>query len=238
MGDIALSDYLAYVFQEISKARTMADHYTKEVAAAYASDDVLRHFPVPRFKIAKLDLTLPVFVSAVQINPVANLEITEQELKQAMTAAVASVVNAPTPGIIAKAIPIPVDVDDASIAVIHKKLNTSNERPEVAVKAHLTGLVMEVFKKNGIKKDLSKGPSSEILDAKAVELADVIRKKLTITKGTVNGLLVNPETNVVKTGGATAPLLTIRAELLEEGLFVKSVRDEATGKETSIVEFD
>src|SRR5688500_9021169 len=36
MAEVALSDYIAYVFQEISKARDMADRYSKEVALAYA----------------------------------------------------------------------------------------------------------------------------------------------------------------------------------------------------------
>lgn len=68
MAEITLSEYLGYLFAEISKARDMADRYSKEIALLYAKDDVLRHFSVPRFKIPKMDLTIPVMVSAVRMS--------------------------------------------------------------------------------------------------------------------------------------------------------------------------
>ena len=56
MADITLSDYLAFILSEISRARDMADRYTREIALVYAKDDVLRHFSVPRFKLSKMDV--------------------------------------------------------------------------------------------------------------------------------------------------------------------------------------
>src|SRR3954471_11718561 len=82
MAEVALSDYIAYVFHEISRARDMADRYSKEVALAYAKDDVLRHFSVPRFKVAKMDLNMPVLVSGVQVKSLMRFGMDRQEFKR------------------------------------------------------------------------------------------------------------------------------------------------------------
>src|ERR1051325_11299824 len=58
----------------------MADRQSKDIAQRYGGDDVLRHFAVPRFKLAKLDLTVPVLVSGVQLSSLAQLRISRGEL--------------------------------------------------------------------------------------------------------------------------------------------------------------
>jgi hypothetical protein len=55
---------------------------------------------------------------------------------------------------------------------------------------------------------------------------------------TIQSLLINPETNVVKHGSSDTSVFTIKAEMLEEGFFIRSVRDESTGQVSQIVEFE
>ena len=60
MSEITLSDYTGYIFRELIKARQMSDEYARQVALTYAQDPVLQHFTAPRFKIPKMELTIPV----------------------------------------------------------------------------------------------------------------------------------------------------------------------------------
>ena len=53
----------------------------------------------------------------------------------------------------------------------------------------------------------------------------------------IENLLVNPETNVVKDGRSDTSVFTVKAELLEEGFFLRSVRDEDAQEVRTIVEF-
>ena len=55
---------------------------------------------------------------------------------------------------------------------------------------------------------------------------------------TIQSLLINPETNVVKNGSSDTSVFTLKAELLEEGFFIRSVRDDATGQTRPVVEFE
>ena len=54
----------------------------------------------------------------------------------------------------------------------------------------------------------------------------------------IQSLLVNPETNVVKNGSSDTSVFTLKAEMLEEGFFIRTVRDEATGQTRTVVEFE
>ena len=41
--------------------------------------------------------------------------------------------------------------------------------------------------------------------------------------------MINAQTNVVKDGSSDTSVFTIKAELIEEGVIIKSVKDETTG---------
>ncbi|MEX8497336.1 hypothetical protein [Leptothrix ochracea] len=77
MSEITLSDYTGYIFIEIIKAREMADAYAREVAQRYAQDEVLRHFSAPRFKIPKMNLTVPVLISGAKFSQIVRFNMEE-----------------------------------------------------------------------------------------------------------------------------------------------------------------
>ena len=58
MPEVTLADYTGYILLELTKAREMADAYSREVAERYRNDPVLQHFSTPRFKIPKMELTI------------------------------------------------------------------------------------------------------------------------------------------------------------------------------------
>jgi hypothetical protein len=61
-----LGDYLGHLLSEIATARVQADLETVRMAELYASHPLLRHLPVPRFRLPTLTLDVPVVVQNVE----------------------------------------------------------------------------------------------------------------------------------------------------------------------------
>jgi hypothetical protein len=237
MAEVTLSDYLAYVFQEISRARDMADRYSKEIAQVYAKDDVLRHFSVPRFKIAKMDLTMPVMVSQVQVASLAKFSMGVDELKILVRNAAVDLV-ASVGGRMPK--PIRTEGLDVLIEAFHRDLMEMKDGtpPEKVVKPHWIAIVEKALTVNGLTKEGELPPvADEALSRTLPEMYEKVKANITIAKTTLQSLLVNPETNLVRNGSSDATVFTMRAELVEEGVFIRSVRDQH-GTESRVVDFD
>ncbi len=61
-----LGDYLGHLLSEITIARMRADIEAVRVAELYADHPLLRHMPVPRFRMPAVDLEVPVVVNKVE----------------------------------------------------------------------------------------------------------------------------------------------------------------------------
>lgn len=234
MAEVALSDYIAYVFHEISRARDMADRYSKEVALAYAKDDVLRHFSVPRFKIAKMDLNMPVLVSGVQITSLMQFRMDRQDFKQLVLGLILEVV---------KSVPRPdktfrTDGVDAMLDPLYDQLTAEPRRSEEIVARGWNEVLRSVLKQNEMQAEVVERMAAAVIAHVLGELHAKVKASTVTARGTLESLLVNPETNVVKNGSNDASVFTIKAELMEEALFIKSVKDEKTGIESRVVEFE
>ena len=68
MTNITLSDYIGFIFSEITRARVIADNTSREIAMKYAEDEVLKNFSVPRFKIPEMDLTIPIVIAGAKFS--------------------------------------------------------------------------------------------------------------------------------------------------------------------------
>ena len=71
--EITLAEYTGHLFQEMVRARQMADAYSRQVALEYREDAILQHFAVPRFRIPKVQLTIPVLVEHASVRSVSVL---------------------------------------------------------------------------------------------------------------------------------------------------------------------
>lgn len=61
-----LGDYLGHLLSEIATARVQADLETVRMAELYASHPLLKHLPVPRFRLPNLTLDVPVLIQDVE----------------------------------------------------------------------------------------------------------------------------------------------------------------------------
>lgn len=59
---VAIKDYLASLIAGLHQARALADIDAANVALAYAEDELLKNFPVPHFRMSKVELKVPVAI--------------------------------------------------------------------------------------------------------------------------------------------------------------------------------
>ncbi len=248
MAEVLLSDYLAHLLSQVSKARDMADRQSKEIALLYAKDEVLRHFSVPRFKLAKMNLTMPVMVSGVEVTSLMQFLMARGEFNTLILGKVVDLITlvlpikpGPTAGPVVTRGGVLTDGIEPLSDVFYDQLVAAPDlsRPETVINNNWAGIVEKALTNNKIPSELTKlKPIAEILSRALVALTDTLRGKISIPKATIERLLINPVTNVVKDGSSESSVFTIKAELIEEGVIIKRVRDETTGAESSVVEFE
>lgn len=283
MADITLADYTGYIFLELIKAREMADRYSRTVAEAYAQDPVMQYFSVPRFKVPKMELAIPVLVSGARFNQVLVFRMPRERFAAFVIGRLAQIVAELRPVRVGPVLvppilrPPPVLQPRASRptkgAAAKGKAGTAggkqrpNAEPVVAAESQVPALVDKFYDALGANPDPSQ-PGALVQDYWATifqqtlveeKLAEVYKAKYpnddlfrasladtlkTVTTNTVvdstriQSLLINPETNVVKNGSSDASVFTIRADMLEEGFYIRQVRDEDTGQTRPVVEFE
>lgn len=139
-----------------------------------------------------------------------------------------------------KAIAASVPAEDP-IAKFYRLLKENSEptKPENIAQVCLA----EIFNARLVQYGLSafykeQYPGNELFTQMVAEVVTRIREYTMVTQSKMENLLVNPETNVVKNGSSDATVFTIKAKIQEEGVFVKTVRNEETGQDQQIVEFE
>jgi len=60
-----LGDFIGALLADVAQARVRADLETVRIAEAYSANGLLKHLPVPRFRIPDLTIDVPVLVSAL-----------------------------------------------------------------------------------------------------------------------------------------------------------------------------
>ncbi len=65
---IKLSEYLGFIFIEITNARLMADQESARIAEIYSLNPLLQKFSVPRFRIPEMELNIPVVIAGAKFS--------------------------------------------------------------------------------------------------------------------------------------------------------------------------
>ena len=247
MAEITLADYAGYLLLQMVRAREMADAYSRSVAERYAQDPVLRHLPSPRFKAPKIELTIPVLISAAKFTQLVRFDVAEEEFVAAMASRADDVrtsVELARGGRLLDRV-MPGGSSRPTIEQLarrfHKELAANHDplRPEGIGRTWRT----QIFRTSLAQADLlgfyeESDPSHDLLRRSTSEVLDLVRARTVVDRTTIDTLLVDPETNVVKNGSSPTTVFTIKAELLEEGFFLRSLREEGTGQVTTVVEFE
>lgn len=260
MAEVTLADYTGFIFRELIRAREMADAYSRQVAEAYAQDPVMKHFSVPRFKVPRLDLTIPVLISGARFAQSVQFVMPHGRFVKSILAAshdaVAAVrrsINQPFEENEQRAIEAAEidftpeqlsDVDrmvrDLAEGFLDKlRANPDATKPAAIADYWWRQIFETALSQRGLIEQYRKTNPANELYARSRE--DVLRLVLnnTIVKSTaIQSLLVNPETNIIKNGSDEASMFVIKAEMIEEGFFIRSIKDEKSGETRPVVEFE
>lgn len=76
-------------------------------------------------------------------------------------------------------------------------------------------------------------PTNQLFNKLLANIVTTIKKNILISSTTIDNLLVTPETNVVRNESSDTSVFTVKAKIIEDGLFVRTLED---GKQ--MVEFD
>ena len=257
MADITLADYTGYIFLEIIKARQMADLHSAELAKVYAKDPVLKHFSVPRFKVPRMELTIPVLISGARFNQIVRFAMPRDKFLGYIFGRLneaARALNTASDDPFGNTVPAVVKTrdgpgargkEDSSEGQALAFWQSVSDSPELALSiVAVRNFWSRLFETVLIERKLMEQFKSrrelalKLLADGQDDLVRTLNASVVVDKTTVESLLINPETNVVKNGSSDTSVFTIKAEMLEEGFFVRTLKDEATGQETSVVEFE
>ena len=259
MADITLADYTGYIFLEIIKAREMADRHSRALAEVYAQDPVLKHFSVPRFKVPKMELTIPVLISGARFNQVIRFGMPQDKFVAYVLGRVSDVVSAVRgndPFVKPPAVTAPKGAASRAASRASEGLSKElefmakdfwaalNGNPDPSqssdrVRKGWTRIFEVALKGEDLMEQYRKtNPNNELYRQSLDDVQKTVTNNTVVDSTTMQSLLINPETNVVKNGSSDTSVFTIKAEMLEEGFFIRQIKDEASGQTTTVVEFE
>ena len=249
MADITLSDYAGFILLEIIKAREMADAYSRSVAERYAADDVMRNFPAPRFKTPKLDLAIPILISGARFTQAIRFDYPVEDFvtfivnhaKGVRVTVELAQLNDKGASALEIKEPPPSDVVERLAYEFHEQLaaNPEPRHPDTIVMLGWTNIVKACLDEARLTDFYVRWAGGrDLLDTSTAEVLATVGERTVVDRTEIDSLLVNPVTNVVKNGSNDTSVCTVHAELLEEGVYFRSVEDGESGRTHTVVEFE
>ena len=279
MAAITLSDYLGFIFSEITRARDHADRVSKEIALVYAQDEILKSFSVPRFKIPEMELTIPVIISGAKFSSALVFNMRQEDFSNFITNKINNAIKSillkknnvikdftgiikddfkkpifvrddlirprPLPVVRSannkKVQPLKADPADALIAGFYEDLKASTDpaNPDNIAQVKWAIIFNKKIEENNLLADYKiQNPSNELFVQTLGEVIQTIKANTIVSSTKMDNLLVDPETNAVKNASTDNSIFIIKAKIMEEGVFIRSIRDENSDKEKQVVEFE
>jgi hypothetical protein len=220
-----IGDYLSYILKEVTTARKMADAETLVVAQAYAEDELLRYFPVPKFRLDEVNFSIPLSISKAEYAQKAIKTISQESLTQIYEEESQAYLSS----------------RKSSIKIINNP--EFNWLRETVLSAHNDIQKYdetEVLKRLG---DYSHKVFWELsqwvkVDDKNVEdFAYAIEQKIKGRTNVLEKILISPESNIIRDETGDKSVFVINAKVREEGIYINSIKN-PDGSITKTVNFE
>jgi hypothetical protein len=133
------------------------------------------------------------------------------------------------------------DTVDTLINEFYDQLVNSTDptHPENIIQVKWAAIFNKKIEEQNLLQDYkAQNPNNELFNQSLVEIAEIIKANTIVSSTKIDNLLVNPETNAVKNESTDASIFTIKAKIMEEGMFIKTIMDQDTQTESKIVEFE
>ncbi len=275
MADITLSDYVGFIFSEITRARDHADRVSKEIALLYAQDEILKSFSVPRFKIPEMELTIPVIISGAKFSTALFFNMEKDAFSNFITNKINNVIKTillkknniikdftfivkddfkkpifikdiirPRPfgnKASTKKTPLKADIVDPLMNGFYEDLKASTDpaNPDNISQVKWAIIFNRKIEEQNLLADYkNQNPNNELFIQTLAEVIQTIKANTIVSSTKIDNLLVDPETNAVKNVNNQSSIFIIKAKIMEEGIFIRSIKDEDNGNEKQVVEFE
>jgi hypothetical protein len=276
MANITMSDYVGFIFSEITRARVIADAESRRIAEIYSTDEILKEFSVPRFKIPEMNLAIPVIVSGAKFTTILKFVMEQQvflnELNQKMDNCITELrikmkrqknpfdFFRPNDNIIPIRPFKPINPVNSSKkmgknspakaptaegdTILQKFFEAISENPDYISADNISDVRWSEFFKSrfdsvGLLAEYQKNyPDNLLFTRSLAEVQNFVKQNIIVDKTSITNLLVDPETNVVKNTATDATIFQINAKIVEEGIFIKSIKDANSNQITKVVEFE
>lgn len=80
-----LGEFIGAILSDAAQARVRADLEVLKIAEAYSAHDLLKHLPVPRFRLPEITVDVPVLVSALEDVPKSGDRLFDQPTRDELT---------------------------------------------------------------------------------------------------------------------------------------------------------
>lgn len=248
MTEVALADYLAYCFNEAVRARQMVDAYSRDLARTYAQDPVLKEFPVPRFRTPKLTFVVPVLVTDARFQQRSRFEMDQGEFEQVVTSRADQVLRGlearrddwtVVRGRDRRRREVGAETAEA-VRSFYEELvaNPDPARPDEIVTIWWHAIFEQVLRQSELlDRTQDRGELLKLRGSTTQEVLQLVRSRTAVEAATLQNLFVDPLTTTVRRESSEASVFTVTAELVEEGFYLRSITDEATGDSRPVVDF-
>lgn len=231
---ITVSKYIAHLLSELAEARKSCDQESLRVAKLYSEDEIMRHLPVPRFKLTEVELTIPIAVSDTEMEDNISLAVSEQnflytvkkELDQQVSRSFGDV-NVSSIGA-SNVYPI---ISDWYTSLSKCKSWSEYDRCFDQYFEKISGEIKDAAAQS---QDFSTSVAAPPVSP--VNLYEILKQRFRISQSLKN-VLVDPQSDAVNRFSSGMPLIIVKAKMVEEGITVSQITD-ASGEKRYHVNFE
>jgi hypothetical protein len=130
---------------------------------------------------------------------------------------------------------------DSVIAEFYDLLvkNPDPSAPENIVSVKWSQLFNMMITQNNLMADYNRlYPNGELFVQTSKNVLDFVKQNTVVSKTQIENILINPETQTVKEGSTDTSVFTLKARIVEDGVFIKEIMDDKGNVTERIVEFD
>ena len=229
---VNLGDYVGKLLSEVTKARVQADIEAVRIAELYASDPLLKNFPVPRVRLPKVDIEAPVIITDVDDESSSSRRINAETLEPIYREAVLGSLKARN-----------IKLDQRDQLVLDRRMKATlikiDKEPEQGVSNRAITKKVTEETVTGLKSlaRLKRTVNEDQFKEISLDIQKVIDKELVkIPTVSSDRIKISPLTASVKAIGDKEKVTTIKMSIVEEGVEWVSIGEDGTEEKTLVME--
>lgn len=236
---IKLSNYLNYLYNEVVEARKYADLKSIQTAKEYAKDEYLKYFKAPRFTMPSVSIEVPIKISELDADIKYEVEVDDDELIKDVNARILLYNQShnfnlrPIDNKFLKGNDYKGTLDFIKNAVKYSNKNELLDKirmrsPSIPIidqkDSNPSTRIKDKLKDRDNIRILKSNDEVDEKDEVQKIISEALLDRSRITSAKLNNIYIDP--NTTRSSDKGKILLKMNVELLDEGIQIKSVKDE------------